>query len=937
MPDARLTPPRNAARSRLLGIARTALAGGALAFLLVACSGRDDAALAAAQGRLERGEVDAAVIEVKALLQRRPQDAAARLLLGRALFAQGELAAAESELRRARDAGAREADVLPLLARTMLEQHRASDVVEQFRVASFEPAEQLAALRVQVALAHVVLGEPTAASRANDEALALAPGHVGALALAARLQATKGDEAGALQATTTLVQRFAHDAEAWLVHGDALAGRDPAGALAAYERAVALDPGLVQAQAALIMAHLRQGRATQAQAQIEAFRKTNRGRAAADYYEALLAYASGDLYRARGLNQQLLQGVATNPHVLLLAGMTELRLGTLASAETYLVQATARLPDAVEPRRELAALWVQRGQPARALEQLRRLLRREQGDARTWLVAGQAHTLLGDFRAADEAFARAAALRPDDAQVRTDRAHSLIVRGQYEAGLRELNDAGAETATVETTLMAIAALMGRGDSAGALKAVDRLAQRHPDVPGVDLVRGRIHEARGALAPARTAYERALQRNPAFVPAIERLAALDLAEDRIGAARARYEALLAREPRQTSAMLAMAHLARLGGEGRAAARAWLDRAVAVHPADPGPWLAAIAAERSMGDEHAALARAQRAAAAVHENAEVLAALGDALRATGDAHQARATYVQAVALQPDDADLRLRLAQAFIEARDHAAADTQLVLAAKANPDSAPVARARVLLALIDERPDIALSHAQRRQETHPREADGWMMEAEVHARQRRWPEAVAAARRAVAIDARSDVAIALYRHLDAAGDAAARDAFARERLVREPRDAAFVGFVAQRADARGEHAEAEARYRQAIALQPDSPLLHNNLAMLLLARRPAEALQSAERAAKLAPDVPPVLDTLARAQAAGGQLRQAIATQTRAVELASRAPGLRLQLARLHLQAGDRTKAREVLATLGDAAREGPLAEEARRLNVAAGG
>ena len=36
MPDARLTPPRNAARSRLLGIALAALAGGALAFLLVA-------------------------------------------------------------------------------------------------------------------------------------------------------------------------------------------------------------------------------------------------------------------------------------------------------------------------------------------------------------------------------------------------------------------------------------------------------------------------------------------------------------------------------------------------------------------------------------------------------------------------------------------------------------------------------------------------------------------------------------------------------------------------------------------------------------------------------------------------------------------------------------------------------------------------------------
>ena len=77
---------------------------------------------------------------------------------------------------------------------------------------------------------------------------------------------------------------------------------------------------------------------------------------------------------------------------------------------------------------------------------------------------------------------------------------------------------------------------------------------------------------------------------------------------------------------------------------------------------------------------------------------------------------------------------------------------------------------------------------------------------------------------------------------------------------------------------------------------------------------------AERAVAAAPQNADLLDTLAQAQAAEGQLDAAIATQKRAVSTAPDAPALRLTLARILVQAGDRAKAKtelDRLAALGD--------------------
>jgi predicted Zn-dependent protease len=204
----------------------------------------------------------------------------------------------------------------------------------------------------------------------------------------------------------------------------------------------------------------------------------------------------------------------------------------------------------------------------------------------------------------------------------------------------------------------------------------------------------------------------------------------------------------------------------------------------------------------------------------------------------------------------------------------------------------------------------------------------VLAAEAEATQRQWARAAAAYRQALTRREGTDIAVPLHQVLVNAGSAAEGREFAERWLQRRPDDAGFVAHLAQSANARGDLAEAEARYRQALQRQPDAPVLLNNLADVLVRRGNPEALALAQRAVAAEPLVAAFLDTLAQAHNAAGQAAQAVTWQTKAVALAPQVGSLRLRLAQFHLAAGEKSKAREELQRLQ---RQGPSAAPVERV------
>jgi len=117
---------------------------------------------------------------------------------------------------------------------------------------------------------------------------------------------------------------------------------------------------------------------------------------------------------------------------------------------------------------EDARLALSRGQYQQALAALETLSPVPERRPDFWLVKGSAHLGLGQLDAAEQAFASAQPLAPDNAQIAVQRA---IIKQE------------------------------KGDHASALKILQDAASRHPDVPEIFLNQGYSQQALGTLPDA----------------------------------------------------------------------------------------------------------------------------------------------------------------------------------------------------------------------------------------------------------------------------------------------------------------------------------------------------------------------------------------------------------------------------------------------------
>lgn len=918
-PPRRARPPATrwprSPRSPLSALRHLTLA--AAAALLLACGDSGEAEkLAAVERRLAADDVEGAIIEARNALQMHEKSAPARVWLARALLAAGDVSGAGIETERAATLGATPALLVPLRARLLLDERKPAEALRELEAATAADNKASAELQLLRAQAHRDLGDRDAAAEALAKALAAAPDHLGALVLKARLAGARGETGEARRLADQVLALDAQHAPGWVLKGDLLGrlANDVPGALQAYGRARELRPRLVAAHSGAIELLLRSGQADAAAEAATAMVRGLPGNGTAMYYQALVAFLQGRLVDARDITHQLVRGAPDQLAAVYLAGLVQARLGEQHQATAHLTKAVLLAPEAHEPRRELAAMQARAGQPREALDTLRPVLAAESKDPAVWTTAGRAHTELGDFAAADAAFARARRLAPGAGAVRVEVGRALIAKGQWDLGLRELQLAGdSEDAAVEATLAQAALHMRRGDAAAALKAVDIFAAKRPKAVLADLLRGRIRQARGDAAGARAAYEAALAKDARLSAAVSSLAELDLADDRLADARARHEALLKLDPRAATSMLALAAISRRAGGSRADAARWIDQAVRVAAADAGIWRQAIALHRREGDDAAALARAQTALAALPDHPELLADLAAVQLAGGESQQAVTHLLRLVHLVPNSADAHLRLAEALLAAGQRSDASDHVLRAYRLAPTWPPAVRASARMAALEGDARKASTIAQRLREQAPREALGWLAEAEFEIARGQWARALPLLREAHAVQPDTATAIALHRALarpDAGAPAAAAREFENTWLKARAADTTFLAYLGRAAAARGDYTAAAQRLKQAAAAEPRNALLLNDLAYAQVRAGDNAALGTAERAYKLAPYLPAVLDTLAAALAARGQPRPAAARQAEAVALAPKSVPMRLQLAQLLAQAGQADKARE---------------------------
>lgn len=895
----------------------TILLAGSLSVLpiLTGCSDRGGIeALNAAKAHLAAERRTEAILEFKNALQADGSLSEARLLLGQALLANEDPAGAVVELEKALAAGFPPETVLPALARALDQAQRPEKVLALAPDAAIVSPEANADLRVTRARAHAALGALSAAEHELAQALAAAPGDRRALTLQARLTAAQGEDAKALQQIRGVLAAHPDDADARVLEGDLLqrVSGDRAAATAAYRAAVQADPRHLAAAAALVLLLVEGDDMAAAEVELNRLKQVRPRHAQTLYLDALLAHVKGENRTALERSRQLLAVAPDNPQVLQLAGAAALSVGQMEQAVGHLGKLVKQLPDFKPGRLLLARAHLRSGRPDQVLAITQPLLVDPDVDPRALSIAAQAHLLKGENVEADRLLRRAAKAKHNTS--RTALAMAQIGSGEVSAGMSRLADlARDDPGTTADMALVVARLMQR-DAAGALTALDGLERKQPGQPSHLFLRGQILARQGDLNGARKLYLSALEISPKFFAAVDALAGLDLQTGRPQDARDRFDRLLQADPGHALALQALAQLDEDAGRPKSEVAGLLQRAVRASPADVAIRRRLVGYHLRKGDADLALTAAQDAVAALPDEPSALESLALAQSAAGDMKQAVASFSKLVAMLPKSADAYLGLAKVHLQTDEPSKAVSAIRHAVELADGAPETLQRSAALYLLAGQPDLAAQLARQLQAKVTTQAVGLELAGDIEASRKAWASAARSYRDALKLQPVTRVARSLHQALYQADVNAARS-FVDSWVRQHPKDVEFLFSVGGFALAARDFATAEAAYLMVLKTHPEHPFALNNLAWAMHALGKPGAVERAQRANELMPDVPGLMDTWAMLLAEDGRVGQALALQTRAVELDPGKPSLSLTLAKILVKMGDKTRARAELERL----------------------
>lgn len=901
---------------------RTVISTAIITLLLGACGGDSPESLVlSSKDYLAKSDAKAAVIQLKNALQKSPNHAEARFLLGSALLESGDPTGAEVELRKAMELKHPADATVPLLARAMLSGGQAKKLVDEFGKTRLSGGEPVAALDTTLSAAYASLGKGDIAKDLLAKALIANPEYVPARLADIRTTAANKDISGARTKLDALLNQYPNNAEALLIKGSLLDfDGDPAGALVQYQKAIEAKPSFLNAHSAAIESLLKVGKTDEASKHLDAFKKISPKHPQVYFLDARIKYQQKDYKAARESAEQLLKTSPNNPLSLQMAGAIEYQLGSYLKAETYLSKALQSTPGLLLARRLLVASHLRAGQPDKALVALQPVLDRIDQDSALLAMAGEVYLQSGEPNKAAEYFAKASKLEPENAAKKTSLALAHMAQGNSENAFLELEKISLTDNGITANLALVAAYLRSNQLDKALQALDSLEKKQPNNPATHNLRAKVLLAQKDVANARKSFEKALSINPTYYPAVASLAALDIVDKKPEIARQRFEAVLLTDPKNIQAMIALAELKARNGATPDEVSALIGKAVSTAPNEPAPRLALIQYLLQLKEYKKALTAANEAASAIQDKPEIFDALGRTQQLSGDLNQAQISYGKLALLQPNSPLPLLRLAEVEFANKNKDEGIKNLKKALAIKPDILEAQRALIIIAMESKNTTSALDMARTIQKQRPKETVGYVLEGDIYVLGKAWPEAINTFRRGLKQIAAPELAIKLHGTLLVSGNTPEAEKMAITWLKEYPKDVAFRMYMGDRESRLKHYAQAISYYQAALAIQPNNPLILNNFAWVSGQQKSPNALEYAEKANQLSPDQPAFMDTLAMLLAEKGETVKAVELLRKAIGIAPEARTIQLNLAKVLLASGKKDEARkelEILEKLGE--------------------
>ncbi len=879
-----------------------------------------------------QGRLPEAVINLKNALQKNPNNAEARWLLGEAYVTLEQGREAEKELQRAQQLGINPESLKVPMGRALLLQglyKRALDETQPGPDSSQGAIARMLEIQGQAQLGLGKLQGCLLFQQSQQKDVGYVPAYWGL----ARCALVKGKPDAARAELEKALKLEDKNSDTWALLGALERGNKRlTEAEAAYTRALQHKPNNLSALFGRAAVRLQNNKLKEAGQDLDASVKVTKNHPIGAHLRGALQFKNRNYADAKTSFETALRMSPDYMPAVLWLGLTNYALKNYEQAVQRFTQYTRSYPGAVQIQALLALAQAKLGVKQQAQETLKLLSSVDVEDPQSLMALGQAHFLIGESERATQYLQQAVARQPEAAEARVSLAVALTEQGENVQAVEQLQNAiqlNSDMPRVEELMIQTLVKDKKLDQ--ALEAIEALKTKRPKDAQPYNYQGSVLYMKKDREGARLAFTKAIELQPGHPLASHNLAVLAVEDGKFDEARAIYRNVLKHNKDHLFTLLAL-YAMELKAKRPEQAALMLEEAVAKHPKEPGPaGLLALSYVNSRNPLKA-LEVSQEAARAHPDDVELLQVRGAAYATTGDTGNALTNYQRIVQLLPESAEAHFRLAAMHAVLNDGSAARKELEETLKRDPKHLKAKAALARINIAEGNPDEGLRLVKELQQEHPEAIEGAIIEAEALNRQSKQSEAVKVLELAHQRNPDSDKAMmALSRMRWALGDREGSLQLVKDWRDEHPNDPGPSRYLGLAYLSLGREQEATAAFEQALKLAPSDPIVLNNLAWLSGKTNPARALEYAEKAYQTAPKNPRVMDTLGWLLVQQGNSKRGLELLQKASELAPDLPVVRYHYAAALAKAGEKVLARRELERLLSSGKKFPEEPEARAL------
>lgn len=871
----------------------------------------DQERLQKAEALAAEGNLSAAVIEARSVLQDDPANVDARLALARYAMAAGDAPTAAKELGKAIELGADADAVRDDYLAALVEARMYADAVQLTEEGALSPEARV--LRGRALLGAGRFDEAEIEFKA---ALERQPGLQEALVGLAELAVLRGQPEQATEQLGRIPEEARTTPRYHEVRGmAALSGGDFDEAVAAYKRALELsqpDPYGVRGfwlRGRLAEAWLAAGKVAEARREAEKLLAQAPRHPFSLYLMARIELQQGNPAEALRHAQALLGSQPNSLQARVIAGAASLALGNATQAESYVAPAVAANPGNALARRLLAQIRIALGQPQGAVDTLAPVMS-ETADPQLMDLYAVANVQAGRADSAAEMLLRRLEANPEDKALRIKTAYALIGAGRPSEAVSVLEQTEAGDALqLQRDMLLLRGYLADNEDEKARDLADRILGYSGESPArVGLVAAMFADT-GRYDMAESLFQKVLASNPDSVAVMRSLGWLELARNDPEKARTWFDRAIELAPDDADVLMDRARLAQAEGD-TARYVDLLERARSADGDALAPRLLLAQERVRSGDLKAAESLAREAVDVRPGDVAALNVLGVVLIGQDRPLDAETILLRAVQADPTEPVARLNLARAQVRAGKTEAARRSFREAIALAPDAlVPRAVFAEFLLGLGELPQ-AEREISRLQADHPEAGSTRMLAADLAMRQGKY-EAAETLYAELADDGGSRRAVmGLYYARSFLGKPDASEVL-REWVAAHPTDGGAGVALAQALKRQGQDAAAIRQYEALLEQYPQSALVLNNLAWLYFETGDERAVEMARRAHELAPDSSAITDTLGWILFKRGETQRARELLEQAASQAPAEPEIQYHLAVALADTGDVQRAGEV--------------------------